>query len=220
MKAFQAVLFDLDGTLLDTAQDLYLALNELRQQQNLPPMSFEDIRPLVSLGTKVMVRYAFDIDEKDKRFTELRQQLLALYEKCIANTTVFFPDMEKVLDHLERSQIPWGIVTNKHTHLTHLLLKTLSLYHRPACIVCGDTLPTSKPDPAPILHACELLKLPPAASLYVGDSHADVLASKSAGTTTLVALYGYIDNKEDPLTWQADGYIHEPREILDWLNGD
>lgn len=217
MQSVQAVLFDLDGTLLDTAKDLFFALNELRQTQGLQELSFAAVRPLVSLGAKAMLRYAFDIEEQDVRYPQLRRQFFQLYEKYIAHSTQFFPNMDKVLAHLDQYKIPWGIVTNKHTHLTHQLLKALELHHRPACIVCGDTLSSSKPDPAPIVHACQLLKLPPASSLYVGDSRADVMASKAAGAQSLVALYGYIDVKEDPFSWQADGYIREPIEIIDWL---
>lgn len=217
MKTIQAVLFDLDGTLLDTANDLFLALNDLRQREGLQDLSFATVRPLVSLGVKAILQHAFDINEKDERYPLMRKQYLQLYEQYIAHTTKFFPNMDKVLTHLEESKVPWGIVTNKHTHLTHLLLKALALHHRPACIVCGDTLPTPKPDPAPILHACQLLKLTPAECLYVGDSRSDVLASKAAGSKTLVALYGYIDSKEDPCAWEADGYIQDPIEIIDWL---
>lgn len=217
MNAINAVLFDLDGTLLDTAPDLVYTINQLRQEHHLPPLPLETIRPIVSLGSKAMVKLALGIEESHPEFSKIREYFLAIYQDNLALSTQFFPDVEKVLIHLEENNIPWGIVTNKLTRHTSALLKALSLYHRPACIICGDSLSTFKPDPAPILHACKLIEKSPSNCLYVGDCATDVIASKAAGTQSLVALYGYIGAEEDPYAWEADGYINKPIEIIDWL---
>lgn len=131
--------------------------------------------------------------------------------------TQFFPNVEKVLAHLENQQIPWGIVTNKLTRHAQPLLKALNMETRPGCLVCGDTLAKAKPDPLPILHACELLQQDPAHCIYVGDAATDVTASKAAGMKSLVAMYGYIHEEDDPYLWEADGYIQEPLELIQWL---
>jgi N-acetyl-D-muramate 6-phosphate phosphatase len=218
MKDIRSVLFDLDGTLLDTAPDLVFTINRLREEHGLPALPLSTIRPIVSLGSKAMVKLALGIEENHPTFSELREYFLALYQDHLAMSTQFFPQVEKVLAHLDAHNIPWGIVTNKLTRHTTILLKALNLDHRPACIICGDSLPTYKPDPAPILHACELVKQEPKHCLYVGDCITDVMASKAAGTKSLVALYGYIGEEEDPYTWKADGYIQEPLDILTWLD--
>lgn len=216
-NSIRSILFDLDGTLLDTAPDLIFALNQLRNKHGLSDLPPSIVKPIATLGSKAMIKLAFDIDENHPLFNTLREQFFSLYENHIADSTRFFPNMERVLTQLDEQNISWGIVTNKLTRHTLELLKVLGFDHRPACIVCGDTLPTYKPDPAPILHACELLKQIPKHCIYVGDTATDVLASKAAGTNSLVALYGYINAEDKPLTWQADGYINDPEEIMNWI---
>jgi phosphoglycolate phosphatase len=217
MNEIQAVLFDLDGTLLDTAPDLLYALNQIRLANHLPELPLVSIRPIANLGAKAMIKKGFDIEENDSQFAILRQQFMAFYEKHIADATRLFPHVEKVLAYLEDRTIPWGIVTNKLTAHVTLLLKALNLDKRAACVICGDTLPRSKPDPLPILHASQLLKTDPRQCVYVGDAITDVLASKAANTKSIVALYGYINQDDDPYAWKADGYVHEPIEIIEWL---
>lgn len=212
-----AVLFDLDGTLLDTVPDLVYALNQVRKQESLHELSIENIRPIANLGSRPMIKLAFGLEECDPRFQHMREQFLNTYEKHLADSTRLFPNVEKILSLLEQKKIPWGIVTNKLTRHTTALLKALSMDHRPGCVICGDSLAKAKPDPLPILHACELLGQKPQDCLYVGDAATDVMASKAAGTKSLVALYGYIQQEEDPLTWKADGYIQDPMEIIDWI---
>lgn len=214
----QAVLFDLDGTLLDTAPDLAGALNRLLIEHNLPPLSVASMRQIANYGSLAILKTVFGIlDDKDEKFINLRQKFIAFYEENIADNTKFFPNMENVLLALESRKIAWGIVTNKLTRHTQSLLEILGVFHRPGCIVCGDTLPTYKPDPAPILHACQLLAQAPEHCLYVGDALIDVKASKAAGVRSLVALYGYIHSDENPLLWEADGYVNDPAEILEYL---
>ena len=213
----KAVLFDLDGTLLDTAPDLADAINQLRKKHELPPLSVATVRSIATLGSKALVKIALGIEETDKSFSNMRESFFQFYEKKIAKTTQFFPQMETVLNFLENARIPWGIVTNKLKRHTTPLLEALKINHRPACVVCGDTLATFKPDPAPILHGCHLLQTHPRHCLYVGDAETDVKASKAAGVQSLVALYGYINEKEDPYSWKAEGYIHNAIEILEWI---
>jgi phosphoglycolate phosphatase len=220
MTPIRAVLFDLDGTLLDTVPDLVYALNCLRKEYVLPELPQSAIRPIASLGSRAMIKQAFGIEESDINFNTLREKFLDLYEKHLADSTRFFPNVENVLTHLESANIPWGIVTNKLTRHTRALLKALRFEHRPACIVCGDSLATYKPDPEPILYACQILKQQPDECVYVGDAITDVTASKAAGTKSLVALYGYIHADENPLAWQADGYIRDSIEIIDWINNN
>lgn len=213
----QAVLFDLDGTLVDTAPDLLYALNKLRAERQLPPLPLDKLRAITSLGAKAMMELAFDFKESTEHFAYLKERFLNFYLEHIADATQLFPQMDTVLKHLEDNGLPWGVVTNKSTLPTNQLLKALKLDDRAACIVCGDTLSTCKPDPAPIIHACDIIQQKPADCLYVGDAITDVTASKKAGTKSLVALYGYIHHDDDPRTWRADGYINKPIELIDWL---
>lgn len=218
-KTIQCVLFDLDGTLLDTAPDLVFAINQLRIERRLSEIPVSLIRSVANLGSKELLRVSFDINDDHPDMPTLREKFLAIYHQNIARETRFFPHVDKVLQYLDDRYIPWGIVTNKPGKLTEHLLKSLRMDHRPHCVVSGDTLSRAKPYPDPILYACRTLKYQPSSCLYVGDASTDVTASKAAGTQSLVALYGYIHSKDDPFSWKADGYVHEPMEIIDWLEG-
>ncbi len=211
------ILFDLDGTLADTAPDLAHALNQLLQEQGKPPLALETIRPSVSLGGIVMVRQFLDIDEDDQDFPELRRRFLEIYSSNLADKTKLFPGMEQVLDKLESHNIPWGVVTNKSAWLTNPLMQALQLDKRASCIVSGDTVEQCKPHPAPMLYACQLVERDPAQTLYVGDAKRDIMAGHNAGMLTLIAGYGYIADDENPDSWGANGIINKPLEILDWL---
>lgn len=213
----RAVLFDLDGTLVDTAPDLVFALNRVCEERSMPTQSLAKIRPHISLGSKAFIKYALNIDENHRDFNQVRERFFAVYQEYLAHSSQLFPNIEKVLKYLEGNSIPWGIVTNKLTRHTTALLTKLGLEKRAACIISGDTLPYYKPDPQPLMHACKLLKKPPKKCLYIGDAASDVVASKAAGIHSLVALYGYINPDDEPLLWQADGYVNEPLEIIDWL---
>jgi N-acetyl-D-muramate 6-phosphate phosphatase len=212
------VLFDLDGTLADTAPDLANALNAIRLKHGLAKLPLELISPTVSLGGNAMIKLAFDLEEGESGFDEIRDQFLNHYLENIATETRLFDGMEKVLDSLEDNNKTWGIVTNKSGWLTMPLLEALSLDNRAACIVSGDTLEQRKPHPAPILHACELMQSKPASTIYIGDAQRDIEAGRRAGTKTLIALYGYIDNDEDPNSWNADAMVSSPHEINDKLS--
>jgi 2-phosphoglycolate phosphatase len=216
--AIKTVLFDLDGTFADTAPDLANALNRTLIANHRPALPFEQIRPVVSHGGRALIELGFGISESDAEFAGLRQQLLDYYQNDIAKHTQLFPGMLDVLHELQRHQLGWGIVTNKPAWLTTPLLACLNLPYPPCSVVSGDTLPQRKPDPAPLLHASDQCQCEPAQCLYVGDAERDIVAGKRAGMLTMVALYGYLRETDDPQQWQADSYITKPDAIFPWLN--
>ena len=216
-KTIDTVFFDLDGTLADTAPDLATALNRILQEENRLPLPFEDIRPTVSLGGNAMIRHAFGIDEDDPVFLSLRDRFLTIYRGALADATRLFPGMSDVIDSLEADGLDWGVITNKSSWLTEPLMQELELDLRAGCIVSGDSTEQRKPHPAPMLYACELLGCEPSYTLYIGDAQRDIEAGQRAGMHTLVALYGYIADDEDPVSWGADGLVNTPVEIIDWV---
>lgn len=213
----RGVLLDLDGTLLDTAPDMAGALNRLRSERQLEALAFAAIRPHVSHGAAALVRIGFP-SAAEAVMVELRARFLEIYHEDLASGTTIFPGFEPVLRALEERGIPWGIVTNKPAFLTDPLLAKLHLDRRAACVVSGDTVAERKPHPAPLLHAATLLGLEPASCLYVGDAERDVQAGRAAGMLTLVALFGYLGDQDQPDLWQADGLIEQPGELLGWLD--
>lgn len=215
--AIRTVLFDLDGTLADTAPDLAYALNFVLEEQGLAPLPFETIRPVVSHGGIALIKLGFGIDETAGNFHPLRQRLLDIYRANIARETRLFDGMSPLLDCLEQRGLNWGVVTNKPAWLTEPLLQELGLSERAAAIVSGDTLPQRKPHPAPMLLACEQAGSDAAHCLYIGDAERDIEAGRNAGMRTLVALFGYIGNTDFPEHWQADGMVESALDILDWL---
>jgi phosphoglycolate phosphatase len=217
-KQIKTVLFDLDGTLADTAPDLAFALNETLKLNNKAPLPFDTIRPVVSHGGIALVKLGFGIGPEHSDYATIRQQLLDIYMANIANQTTLFEGMEELLQHLEQRKILWGVVTNKPAWLTEPLMDALSLTQRAASIVSGDTLPENKPHPAPVLYACEQTGSKPHECLYVGDAERDIEAGRRAGLKTLAALFGYIQDGDDPALWQADAMINSPLEVLDWLD--
>jgi len=208
-----AVLFDLDGTLLDTAPDMIAALNALRRAEGLPDLPFEQLRGHVSHGAIRLIERGFQLGT-GPRFEALRLRFLDLYRQDLAVRTRLFDGLGEVLDTLEVLRVPWGVVTNKPGWLTEPLLAAVGLAARAGCVVCGDTLHERKPSPAPLLHAAAQLGTAPAACTYVGDAERDVQAGRAAGMRTLVAAFGYIDSDEDPVTWQADGIVTRPDDLL------
>lgn len=214
----RTVLFDLDGTLLDTAPDLADALNAVLVDNNHPPLPYEAIRPVVSHGGMALIELGFGLEQSDPAFDPLRRQLLDCYRDNISARTRPFPGMLEVLDRLESDGINWGVVTNKPGWLTDPLLRDLDLFERAACIVSGDTLDERKPHPAPMLYACKQAGSEPGQCVYIGDAERDIEAGNNAGMQTLVALFGYIQAEDDPHRWNADATINTPGEFLDWLN--
>lgn len=215
MKPFpqdiQGVLFDLDGTLLDSATDLYAALKMQCEEMQAPPPPFAMVREVVSRGSRAILRCAFP-DLGDDALLTLLPRYLALYQAVMAEHTHPFDGIDELLAVLEAQGIAWGIVTNKPGFLTDELVQRIGWAARPAAVVSGDTLPVKKPDPAPVLLACERAGLDPARCLFVGDDRRDVLAGGAAGAYTVAVRWGYLDGG-DPAQWGADLVIDHPGEL-------
>jgi len=215
-RGLRAVLLDLDGTLLDTAPDMALALNRLRADEGLDELPFEQIRPHVSHGALRLIRLAFG-EPDPVRFEALRGRFLDIYRSGLAIRTRLFDGFDEVLPAIEQAGMRWGIVTNKPGWLTDPLLAALGLDRKSACVVSGDTLPERKPHPMQLLHAAALLGLEPRECVYLGDAERDVQAARNAGMIPLVAGFGYLNEGEDPAAWQPDAVLGRPHELLDWL---
>lgn len=212
------VLFDLDGTLLDTAPDLAYALNSIAQNEGREPLSLAQIRPVASNGSRGLLGLMFHIDDTDPDYARLRENFIQTYHQHLCVDTKIFKGMELVLEHLESQGIRWGVVTNKPAVLAQQLLEKMNLADRCACIVGGDSTLKQKPDPEPLLFACELINSLPKECVYIGDAERDIIAAKKAGMRAIAALYGYLDDNATPEYWQADYYIDHPRDILTWLD--
>jgi len=215
-RVHDALLLDLDGTLLDTAPDMGGALNMLRAEHGLEPLPAAAIRPVVSHGAVRLVALGFP-DATPRDAERLRLRFLELYAANLAVGTCLFPGFDAVLETLEERGIPWGIVTNKPGWLTDPLLVALGLARRAACAVSGDTVEQRKPHPLPLLHAARLLGVPADRCVYAGDAERDIQAGRAAGMTTVVAAYGYLAIDEDPRGWNPHGVVGEPVELLHWV---
>ncbi len=211
--ALQAVLFDLDGTLLDTAPDLAVVVNQLRERHGEPPLDYPVIRQTVSNGARALVTLAFQLGEEDPGFEALRGELLALYSQHLAVKTAPFPGIDTLLAWLEARDIPWGVVTNKPRAFSEPLLAALALDRRCAVLVCPDDVTRTKPDPEPLLLACRRIHRDPAATVYIGDHRRDIEAGTNAGMLTLGVNYGYIDPADPAPAWQADFYVDHAGDI-------
>jgi 2-phosphoglycolate phosphatase len=214
MSPVRAVLFDLDGTLVDSAPDLAGAGNEMRAARGLGPLPYERFRPLVGTGARGMVGVALGVQPEHETFIALRDEFLARYEARMTTGTGVFPAVEGILEALEGRGLPWGIVTNKAQRFTTPLVKALGLDRRAATVVSGDTTPHSKPHPAPLLEAARQLNLLPETCLYVGDDLRDVQAGRSAGMRTVAVSWGYLGMGEPIDAWGADHIINVPDELL------
>ncbi|HUG24669.1 phosphoglycolate phosphatase [Piscinibacter sp.] len=213
----RAVLFDLDGTLIDSAPDLAGAANELRAAHGLSALPYEHFRPMVGSGARGMVGVAFDVGPQHERFAELRDDFLRRYEQRMMLETRIFDAVVPVLDTLDARHHPWGIVTNKAARFTVPLVRSLGLHERAATVIAGDTTPHSKPHPAPLLEAARQMGLEPSECLYVGDDPRDVQAGLAAGMTTVVAAWGYLGIGEPLEAWGARHIIKTPAELLNLL---
>lgn len=212
-----AVLFDLDGTLADTAPDLANALNLTLQHYEQPTLAYETIRPVVSHGGIALTKLGFNMPQEAPGFDERRQYLLDVYAANLCRDTTLFSGMETVLDALEHMDIRWGIVTNKPAWLTDPLIEAMQLSTRAACVISGDTCAKRKPHPEPILHACSLLERAPEHTWYVGDAGRDIEAGNAAGCYTIGALYGYLHPDDPTDAWDCDNTIDQPIQLLDLL---
>ncbi|MBU9466361.1 phosphoglycolate phosphatase [Burkholderia multivorans] len=213
----EAVLFDLDGTLADTAPDLAAAVNKMQRVRGLPETPLDALRRLASAGARGLLGGAFGITPDTPGYDAMRDEFLANYAADICVQTTLFPGIAEVLDELEARGVRWGIVTNKAMRLTAPLVELLGLASRAACVVGGDTTPHSKPHPAPLLHAAGLLALAPDRIVYVGDDLRDIQAGYAAGMATVAAAYGYCGDGAAPGDWRAQHLVGTTGELRDLL---
>jgi phosphoglycolate phosphatase len=213
----KAVLFDLDGTLADTALDLGYALNEQRRKHGLPPLPHEHIRPYASHGTVGLLDAGFGLKPEDQDFAGMRAEYLELYTANLCRLTCLFEGMAETLDTLEKQGIAWGIVTNKPARFTNPLMQALGLSQRASSIISGDTCAHPKPHPEPLLCASLEIAVEPHHCAYVGDAERDIEAAIAAGMLPIIARYGYLSKNDQPEQWGAQGSIEHPTELLRYL---
>ncbi|HSD99960.1 MAG TPA: HAD-IA family hydrolase [Burkholderiales bacterium] len=212
----QAVLFDLDGTLADTAPDLTYALNRVRGARGLPPLPLAATRPVASQGARGLIGAGFGIHPGDPGYDALRDEFLAVYAENLCRETRLFSGIPELLDRLEARALPWGVVTNKAERFTFPLLDLLKVRGRSACVIGGDTTGRIKPHPDPLLAASRAIGLAPQSCIYLGDDRRDVEAGHAAGMKTAIAKWGYL-NGQDPENWNADHMFEAPRDLLQIL---
>jgi len=214
----RAVLFDMDGTLLDTAPDFIAVAQAMRVSRGLAPVPAQQVRDVVSGGARAMVLSAFDVDPLSNEFEELRLEFLARYQEHCAVHSHLYDGMAELLDEIERSNLLWGVVTNKPLRFAAPIMQQLGLASRSAVLVCPDHVSRSKPDPEPMLLACRQLDLDPSTVLFVGDDLRDIESGRAAGSRTAAVRYGYIHPEDNPSNWGADVVVDHPlelREVLD-----
>ena len=211
------ILFDLDGTLVDTAPDLGHALNIQLQRHGKAALSDAVIRPFASHGSRGLIGLGFGITPADAHFFVMRDEYLNIYDSVFTRSPTLLPGIAELLQVIERKSLTWGIVTNKPRRFTQRLIESMKLHERAACVVSGDDAPQPKPSPATLLMACEQVGVKPEHCVYVGDAERDIQAGKAAGMQTVVALFGYIDASDRPAEWGADAMIKAPEDLLNLL---
>lgn len=216
-RPVHAVLFDLDGTLVDSALDLGGAGNDLRERRGLPPLPLEVFRPLTGTGARGMLRVALGTTPEDADFEALKDEYLAIYATRLTRLTRVFDAMAPVLDALDAAALPWGIVTNKHSRFAEPVVAGTGLATRSRVLVCGDTTARAKPFPDPLLEAARRLAVDPAHCLYVGDDLRDIQAGQAAGMGTVAAAWGYLGDGEPIEAWGADHLARTPAGLLEVL---
>ena len=210
------MLFDLDGTLADTAPDLADAVNRMLAEQGREPLPLERLRPIASAGARGLLQVAFGIKPDDPDNAALRETFLEYYAENVCRHTRLFPGIAELLNGLRARDVPWGIVTNKATRFTERIILDLKL--EPDCVACGDTTPYLKPHPASLLHAVGQLKLPPGNCLYLGDDLRDMKAAQAAGARPIAVEWGYHHPEHGgPGTWDADAVISHPMQVMELL---
>ncbi len=213
------ILFDLDGTLVDTAPDLGHALNIQLIRHGKPALSDAAVRPFASHGSRGLIGLGFGITPNDDNFIAMRDEYLSIYDTVFTRSPVLLDGMADLLQAIECKGLKWGIVTNKPRRFTQPLIKSMGLDKRAACVVSGDDAPQPKPSPATLLLACEEVDVKPENCIYLGDAERDVQAGKAAGMKTVVALFGYIDVTDKPYEWGANALISAPMDLLAIING-
>lgn len=217
-KRVRAVLFDLDGTLIDSAPDLGAAAEKMRIQRGLPPLGLDAYRLMAGAGARGMMGVAFGMTSESPEYEAFKNEFLSNYEAAMTVHTRAFDGVADVLARLTARQWPWGIVTNKAERFTLPLVGTLPVLMTAQAVVGGDTTPHAKPHPEPLLEAARRLRLPPEACLYVGDDERDIVAGRAAGMLTVAAQYGYLGAQGDTQAWGADFFIDHPLQLLNLLD--
>jgi phosphoglycolate phosphatase len=212
-----AVLFDLDGTLIDSAPDLGAAVDQMRLDRGLPSLPLETYRPMAGAGARGMLGIAFQVGPDHPDFELLRNEFFGNYERCLTQRTVAFDGVPELIAAIENLRLPWGVVTNKSSRFSLPLTRAMPMFAGAATVVSGDTTPFAKPHPEPLLEAARQMEVAPAQCLYVGDDERDVVAGLAAGMQTVAASYGYLGSKSDPQSWGAHASINSPLELLQWL---
>ena len=218
MAGLRAVLFDLDGTLIDSAPDLAGACNDLRVNHGMPPLPFETLRPMVGSGARGMIGVGFGVAPTDERFAALREEFLARYQERMTQETRVFDGVTDIIAALRTRGLAWGIVTNKAARLAEPLIRWLDFAQSAGAVVCGDTTPHSKPHPEPLFEAARRLGVEPAGCAYVGDDRRDVVAGRAAGMVTVAAAWGYLGAGEPVGDWGADIVVASPAGLLPWID--
>ena len=213
----QAVLFDLDGTLIDSAPDLGAAVDKMRLDRGLPSLPFDVYRPMAGAGARGMIGVAFGITPEHADFANLREEFFANYEQCMTQNTYAFDGVQALIDSLLARGLQWGVVTNKSARFTGPLTRAMPLFASARAIVSGDTTPHAKPHPEPLFEAARRLSVDPTHCLYVGDDERDIAAGLAAGMGTVAATYGYLGQKSDPSQWGAHSIINSPGALLQLL---
>lgn len=210
----EAILFDLDGTLADTVHDLAGAVNLLRAEHGLPPLPLEHLRPHASAGSRGLLQAGLNLAPGDADYVVMQQRFLTLYENNLCRDTRLFQGIPELLDLIEAQGMPWGVVTNKLARFTLPLIEALGLARRAKCVISGDSTPRPKPFPDSLQLASASLDVIPARCIYVGDDERDVIAGRSAGMKTIIALWGYLGTETSPAEWGANASAEAPRDIL------
>ena len=217
LQHIRAVLFDLDGTLIDSAPDLGAAADKMRIDRGLPSLPYELYRPLAGAGARGMLKIAFDMAPEHPDYPAMREEFFVNYENAMTVRTYAFDGVAQLLDTLVHHQLAWGIVTNKMARFTDPLVAAMPLLAKAQAVVSGDTTPHAKPHPEPLFEAARRLRLPPEVCLYVGDDERDIVAGREAGMTTVAATYGYMGEQLDHSHWGADLEIDSPLALIKLL---
>ncbi len=210
MRLPQAVLFDLDGTLIDSAPDLGAAADKMRTDRGMPSLDYALYRPMAGSGARGMLEIAFGMAPEHPEYEAFKEEFLSNYEQAMTVRSVIFDGVHDLLAHLQGQGMLWGVVTNKHQRFTLPLTAQLPLFATAKAIVSGDTTPHAKPHPEPLFEAARRMQLPPEHCWYVGDDERDIVAGKAAGMTTVAAHYGYLGSQAEVMRWGADHIIHTP----------
>ncbi len=211
------MLFDLDGTLIDSAPDLGAAADQMRLDRGLSSLALESYRPMAGAGARGMLGVAFGISADDPAYESMREEFFGNYEKCMSQRTVVFHEVAELIRQIDQRQLLWGVVTNKSARFTVPLTQAMPLFATARAIVSGDTTPHAKPHPAPLLEAARRLGVNPSECLYVGDDERDVVAGNAAGMYTVAATYGYLGSQADTQAWGAHAEINSPLALLQLL---